>query len=91
MDEKKFEVGKLYAKCGGYNMTYYDFYKCVRVSDKSAWFQELNKKWVDGDGFQGHVICTGEPLDKPLVCARHSKFMGREFEMGELFYEDHLD
>jgi len=87
----KFEPGKLYAKNAGYSMTFYDFYKCVRVSDKSAWFQKLGKKWVDGDGFQGHVMCTGEHLDEPLICVRHGKYMGSEFKMGELFWEDHLD
>lgn len=91
MTEKKFEVGKLYAKCCGYSMTYYEFYKCVRTTDKSAWFQKLGKKWVDGDGFQGHVMCTGEHLNKDLVCVRHGKYMGSEFKMGELFYEDHTD
>lgn len=85
------EAGKIYAKNYGYSITAYDFWLCVKTSDKSAWLAKLGKTWVDGDGQQGNVMCTGERLDEPLKVVRRDKFMGTEYKMGQLKYEDHCD
>ena len=88
----KYEVGKIYAHNYGYSICAYEFFKCVRVSDSSAWLQELGKRWVSGDGQQGMVVCTEVPIPgKPLRVVRHTKYMGSEYTPGTQLYEDHMD
>ena len=87
----KIEAGKIYAHNYGYSICAYEFFKCVRATDKSAWLQELGKKWVSGDGQQGMVVCTGEHLDKPLKMVRQGTYIGSEYNMGDELYEDHCD
>ena len=87
----KLEAGKIQAKCEGYSMTYYDFWLCVRTTDKSAWLVRLKKKWVSGDGQQGMVVCTGERYDGKPKVVRQGTYMGSEYKMGEQLYEDHCD
>lgn len=91
MTEKLIEQGKVYAKCCGYSMTYYNFYKCVRTTKASAWLQPLGKRWVSGDGQQGMVVCTMEPTDGEIKMVRRNKYIGSEYKEGEQLYEDHAD
>lgn len=89
---EKIEVGKIYAHNYGYSICAYEFFKCVRATDKSAWLQELGKRWVSGDGQQGTVICTEEPLlDKPIKMVRQGTYIGSEYTRGEELWEDHMD
>lgn len=87
----KLEAGKIYAKDYGYSICAYDFWLCVRTTDKSAWLVKLKKKWVSGDGQQGMVVCTGEREEGKPKVVRQGTFMGSEYTMGKELYEDHCD
>lgn len=89
----KYEKDKVYAKNWGYSIVAYDFYKCIKATEKSAWFIKLGKRFVSGDGQQGFVVCTYEPdkHDTKIKCVRQGTFMGSEYHEGEQLYEDHMD
>lgn len=92
MTEIKREVGQVYAHNYGYSICAYEFFQIVRMSKSSMWLQELGKKWVSGDGQQGMVVCTMQPLpDKPLQMVRLNKYIGSLYKEGEQLYEDHCD
>lgn len=89
------EQGKVYAECGGYSMTYYTFWKCVRVTEKSAWLIELGKRWASHDGYgqSGMTVCTMEPKhDNPKEkMVRRTAYIGSEYHEGEQLYENYMD
>lgn len=87
----KIEAGKIYAKNYGYSIHAYDFWLCVKATEKSAWLVKLKKKWVSGDGQQGTVVCVNEREDDEVKVVRQGKFMGNEYTMGTELYEDHCD
>jgi len=87
----KLEAGKIYAKNYGYSICAYDFWLCVRATEKSAWFVRLKKKWVSGDGQQGMVTCVNEREDDEVKMVRQGTYMGSEYTMGDQLYEDHCD
>lgn len=91
MTEKLIEQGKVYAHNYGYSICAYEFYKCVRTTKASAWLQPLGKRWVSGDGQQGMVVCTMEPIDGEIKMVRRNKYIGSEYKEGEQLYEDHCD
>lgn len=92
MTEIKREVGQVYAHNYGYSICAYEFFQIVRMSKSSMWLQELGKKWVSGDGQQGMVVCTMQPLpDKPLQMVRLNRYIGSLYKEGEQLYEDHMD
>ncbi len=87
----KIEPGKIYAHNYGYSICAYEFFLCVRATEKSAWLVKLGKKWVSGDGQQGMVVCTGERYDDPPKMVRQGTYIGSEYKMGDELYEDHCD
>lgn len=92
MTEIKREVGQVYAHNYGYSICAYEFFQIVRVSKSSMWLQELGKKWVSGDGQQGMVVCTMQPVpNKSLQMVRLNKYIGSLYKEGEELYEDHMD
>jgi hypothetical protein len=59
------KVGDILVSCWGYSMTLYDFFKVVKMTDKSATLVHLESTKVGGDGWNPIVA----PTD--VVCTRH--------------------
>lgn len=92
MRNEEVKVGDIYAECFGYSMILFNFYKVMKVSDKSVWLQELTKKVTEDttDCFRPYVV-AGEPKpDTPVKCVRRTKYIGSKWN-GQPLQEDHLD
>ena len=50
------KVGDIFDAYWGYSMTLHSFYQITSIKGQKVTIIELEKKWVDGDGFQGHVM-----------------------------------
>lgn len=57
-DNSDLKPGTIISRCHGYDMTYYTFFKVVRVSDKSIFLQEYESKVHPDtdDGFRPLVV-----------------------------------
>ena len=91
-DNTKFKVGDIIARCYGYSMVLYTFYKVLRLTDKSIIIQEYDSQ-IDKsttDGFRPLVIPNfnmpkGKPIRKSL-----KTYIGNLWD-GKPCQEDHLD
>ena len=50
------KVGDIFDAYWGYSMTLHSFYQITSIKGQKVTIIELEKEWVDGDGFQGHVM-----------------------------------
>lgn len=84
--------GDIIAKCWGYSMVLYTFYKVVRISNKFVFLQELEKK-VDPsteDGFRPLVVPDLlNPVGK-VIRKGMTTYIGNVWD-GKPCQEDHLD
>lgn len=91
-DNTQFKPGDIIARCYGYSMILYSFFKVVRVSDKSIFLQEYESKIHPDtdDGFRPLVV---PDLDKPkgkLIRKSLTTYIGNLWD-GKPCQEDHLD
>lgn len=86
------QMGTILYDMRGYSMTYYDFYKVVKITDKSCVLQKLKKKVVHGGGFNPDVEPTNEfdtkekPIRKRFDCLHMW-----EWKPGTVCSENYLD
>lgn len=79
-----FKVGDILCAMWSYTMFYPLYYQVISVAPKSIVVRELEKKMVDGDGWQGHEIPVKDSFCKYEKARR---MMVRQNEDGRCYVD----
>lgn len=84
------EAGRIYVETCGYSVTYYKFWKVLRVTDKSMIVQQYAKKHYSGNYMNQCVVADlNTPVGKPRRF-KLNKYIGHVWD-GTPQEEDHWD
>lgn len=64
MENVKPEVGMILVSSWGYDQTNIEFFKIVKVSNKSVWIQQLRNKVVEQTGFMSETVVPSDEVSK---------------------------
>lgn len=90
MENCELKPGMILAYCWGYSMTLWDFYKVLKINDKSMILVKLQKQYMGGSQNNMEVKPIDIEVDKPFRRGI-KKFMGNLYNPNERYYEDHMD
>jgi len=87
-----YNVDDVIAKCYGYSMVLYSFYKVVRVTDKSIFLQEYDSKFHPStrDCFRPLVVPDFDRPKGKIIRKKIGSYLGSVWD-GKPCQEDHLD
>lgn len=90
MNNIELKPGMILAHCWGYSMTLWNFYKVLKVTDKSVMYVKLKSCALNSDLGHLEVRPMDIEVNKPF---RRSikKFMGNLYDPNDRYYEDHMD
>jgi hypothetical protein len=61
---EKIEVGTIFVSSWGYDQTNIDFYKVVKMTDKTVWLQEVEKEYVKQTGWAHYAVKATDIVKK---------------------------
>jgi hypothetical protein len=61
---EKVEVGTIFVSSWGYDQTNIDFYKVVKMTEKTVWIQEVEKEYVEQTGWAHFTVKATDVVKK---------------------------
>ena len=66
VEDNGVKVGDIFVATSHYGSVRSWFFKITSVKGKRVTYKELKNVWVDGDGFQGHIMPSDKFDDNPI-------------------------
>lgn len=86
----EFRVGDIVEHMYGYSMVLYEFFRVVRVSESSIWYQRLPKKCIGTDYMTPDVIPDISNFSGEIIRKSKKTYMGSRWD-GKPCKENHWD